>query len=106
MLLLPLSALLVDASLTLSARMVQRQRWWLPHTQHAYQCWARRIQQHGAVTLAYAGWTMAATIFMLATSSADPALIMSTLVATSLGGWLAWAWLRRASRRIGRGDSE
>ena len=106
LLLLPLSAFLIDASLTLLARMVQRQHWWLPHTQHAYQCWARRIQRHGMVTLAYAGWTVAATIFMLATSSASPAFIMSALLATSLGGWLAWAWLRRDSRRIRQGDRE
>ena len=45
LLLLPLSAFLIDASMTLSVRMVQQQRWWLPHTQHAYQCCARRIQQ-------------------------------------------------------------
>ena len=100
-LLLPLSAFLIDASLTLVARMVHRQRWWLPHTEHAYQHWARRIHRHGAVTLAYAGWTLAATVFMLAARSADPGLIMLTLVAICLGGWLAWAWLRRAPRRIG-----
>lgn len=106
LLLLPLSAFLIDASLTLSLRMVRRQPWWLPHTQHAYQCWARRIQQHGTVTLAYAGWTLAGTILMLAASSASPAFIMSALVATLLGGWLVWAWLRRDSRRIRRGDKE
>ena len=105
-LLLPLSAFLIDASLTLAARMARRQRWWLPHTEHAYQHWARRIHRHGPVALAYAGWTLVAIVFMVAAGTAGSAFMMLTLVATCLGGWLAWAWLRKAPRRTGRGNRE
>lgn len=57
--LLPLSAFLTDASLTLLRRILRRERWWTPHAQHAYQAWARR-SGHTVVTLGYAAWTAAA----------------------------------------------
>lgn len=56
LLLLPLSAFLVDAGLTLFRRVLRGEQWWTAHTQHAYQVWARRIG-HVRVTLAYAGWS-------------------------------------------------
>jgi UDP-N-acetylmuramyl pentapeptide phosphotransferase/UDP-N-acetylglucosamine-1-phosphate transferase len=56
--LLPLSAFLVDSGLTLLRRIGRRERWWAPHTQHAYQRWAVRVGTHTTVTLAYAGWTI------------------------------------------------
>lgn len=52
--LLPASVFLVDAGLTLLRRLLRGERWWTPHTQHAYQAWARAAG-HGPVTLAYAG---------------------------------------------------
>jgi hypothetical protein len=57
----PLSAFLVDSGLTLLRRMLRREAWWTPHTQHAYQVWARRAG-HARVTLAYAGWTLAGAL--------------------------------------------
>lgn len=105
-LLLPLSAFLIDATLTLGMRMVRRERWWLPHTEHAYQRWTRRLGRHATVTLAYAAWTLTMIVIMLAVNGVDTAFIMLTLVATSLGGWLVWAWLRRAPRRIGGENTE
>ena len=48
-----LSVFLVDAGLTLLRRLLRGERWWTPHTQHAYQVWARR-SGHNRVTLAYA----------------------------------------------------
>ncbi len=44
---------MVDAGLTLLRRLLRGERWWTPHTQHAYQAWARATG-HGRVTLAYA----------------------------------------------------
>lgn len=105
-LLLPLSAFGIDASLTLAMRIVRRQRWWLPHTEHSYQHWAGRIDRHGAVALAYAGWTVAASVLMLVARPAGPAFMMGSLVATSVSGMAAWAWLRRTTRRTGRGSME
>ena len=103
--LLPLSAFLIDASLTLLMRMRQRQRWWLPHTEHAYQHWARR-QGHGLVTLAYGGWTAAMILFMLAASTRSLAFNMLTIAVAGLGGIAAWSLLRGGDRRIERKDRE
>ena len=51
--LLPVSVFLVDSALTLLRRIVRGERWWTPHTQHAYQGWSRAAG-HGRVTIAYA----------------------------------------------------
>lgn len=56
LLMIPLAAFMIDSSLTLIRRVARGERWWTPHTQHAYQVWARRIG-HGRVTLAYAIFT-------------------------------------------------
>ena len=56
---LPVSAFLVDASLTLAGRVLRGEDWWRPHALHAYQKWARRRGSHVGVTAAYAGWTLA-----------------------------------------------
>lgn len=53
---LPLSAFLVDASLTLARRVLRGEQWWAAHAQHAYQVWARR-SGHVVVTLVYVAWT-------------------------------------------------
>ena len=94
LLLLPLSAFLIDASLTLAARAFGGQRWWLPHAEHAYQHWARRIRSHGKVTLAYAGWTALACAGMLAGRTVAPAFIIPALLAVCLAGGMGWAYLR------------
>lgn len=57
LLLIPLAAFMVDSSLTLLRRVRRGERWWTPHTQHAYQVWARRAG-HVRVTLAYAIFTL------------------------------------------------
>jgi UDP-N-acetylmuramyl pentapeptide phosphotransferase/UDP-N-acetylglucosamine-1-phosphate transferase len=51
--LLPVSLFLVDSGLTLLRRLLRGERWWTPHTQHAYQVWSRAAG-HGRVTVAYA----------------------------------------------------
>ncbi|GAB3384889.1 MraY family glycosyltransferase [Lysobacter fragariae] len=60
LLLLPLSAFLVDSGLTLARRVLRGERWWTAHAQHAYQAWAARSGTHAIVTFAYAGWTAVA----------------------------------------------
>jgi UDP-N-acetylmuramyl pentapeptide phosphotransferase/UDP-N-acetylglucosamine-1-phosphate transferase len=94
LLLLPLSAFLIDASLTLAARAMRGQRWWLPHTEHAYQHWARRSRSHGKVTLAYAAWTVGACAGMLAGRTAAPAFIIPALLVVCMAGGMGWAYLR------------
>jgi UDP-N-acetylmuramyl pentapeptide phosphotransferase/UDP-N-acetylglucosamine-1-phosphate transferase len=60
LLLLPVSAFLIDSGLTLLRRITRNERWWTPHTQHAYQSWARNSGCHTIVTFMYAGWTIVA----------------------------------------------
>ena len=94
LLVLPLSAFLIDASFTLAARIAAGKRWWLPHVEHAYQNWARHGRSHGRVTAAYAGWTVLACLLMLAGRTAAPAFIIPALLLVCLAGGGAWAFLR------------
>ncbi|HEY5804501.1 MAG TPA: glycosyltransferase family 4 protein [Lysobacter sp.] len=98
LLLLPVSAFLVDAGFTLTMRMLRGERWWTPHVQHAYQCWARRQGGHVVVTLTYAVFSLMATILMMT------ALRWSqTTVIWACSAWygfaiLAWTRLRKDVR--------
>ena len=94
LLLLPLSAFLLDASFTLAGRIGRGERWWLPHTRHAYQRWARRLGRHGPVTTAYAAWTLGASLLMLAGQGAGAAFTMLVLAGCCLAGAAAWTRLR------------
>lgn len=95
LLLLPLSAFLLDASLTLAGRIWRGERWWLPHAQHAYQRWARRMRLHGAVTAAYALWTACALLVMAATVATVPAIRMLALGGCYLAGAATWKRLQQ-----------
>lgn len=108
MLMLPLTAFLVDASLTLAMRAISGQRWWLPHDQHTYQHWARHCAAHLPVTVWYGAWTVCASLLMLALagSAQGTAFMMLALVGACLLAALAWSWLRTIGRRIQRGDRE
>lgn len=64
---LPVSVFLADAGFTLLARIISRQRWWEPHTQHMYQALARNVGGHGPVTLVYACFSvLAVSLFLVA----------------------------------------
>lgn len=90
--LLPLSAFLVDAALTLGTRIVRGERWWIPHVQHLYQRLARRWRDHRKVTLVYAAWTLAAVALMYSVRSRDAATIMAAVCAWYLAGAGIWTW--------------
>lgn len=94
LLLLPLSAFLIDAGLTLLRRLVRGERWWMPHTQHAYQVWARR-SGHATVALAYAGWTLLGAMAMLAIGDASPAFMLCIGLAWYTSGAFLWWLLQR-----------
>jgi UDP-N-acetylmuramyl pentapeptide phosphotransferase/UDP-N-acetylglucosamine-1-phosphate transferase len=104
-LVLPLCAFVIDATLTLGTRMVRGDRWWMPHTQHAYQRWTRRNGRHGLATAAYAGWTLVAIAAMLAMRSQPPAVIMGAVAAVYLLACAAWWRLQASTGRI-RGDGQ
>jgi UDP-N-acetylmuramyl pentapeptide phosphotransferase/UDP-N-acetylglucosamine-1-phosphate transferase len=105
-LLLPLSAFVIDAALTLAMRMLRGERWWQAHVQHAYQQWAQRTGRHGLVTTAYAGWTLAAVAIMLLTGTASLAMIIAIVVAWYAVGSMVWLLLRQDNRRIARRGRE
>jgi UDP-N-acetylmuramyl pentapeptide phosphotransferase/UDP-N-acetylglucosamine-1-phosphate transferase len=91
---LPPSAFLVDAGLTLGRRVLRGERFWQPHSQHAYQAWARRIGSHVPVTCAYAVWTIASIVLMawLGSSDRDLVEVCGFVIAWYIAGagiWLA-----------------
>lgn len=92
--LLPLSAFLLDAGLTLGRRMLRRERWWQPHVTHAFQHAARR-HGHARVTLAFGAWTLLATGFAWAFRDMAFTSIIISLVACYAVGAAAWWLLQR-----------
>jgi UDP-N-acetylmuramyl pentapeptide phosphotransferase/UDP-N-acetylglucosamine-1-phosphate transferase len=93
---LPLSAFLVDAVLTLGMRILKRERWWMPHLQHSYQCWAARCGRHGIVSIAFALWTACNVLAMVLAQGNDAkAGAMALLIAGYAMAAVMWALLRR-----------
>lgn len=97
--LLPLSAFLVDASLTLVRRMLAGERWWLPHVTHLYQVWVRAGRTHAFVTSVYGTFSITAVIVSLQLHGIEP-----RPAAGGALGWLAvsglgWLVLRRLVQR-------
>lgn len=97
---LPLSAFLVDAGLTLLRRLVNGERWWTAHAQHAYQVWARQAG-HAKVTLAYAGWSAAGVAALVAFNGRSPVFMLCICLAWYMSGALAWRRLQRMEPRTG-----
>ena len=93
LLLWPLTVFLVDATLTLASRIVEGERWWQPHTRHAYQAWARR-RGHRDVTIAYAFASSVLTAAALAIRSFSLTFIMLSYTAVLALGGVAWMLLR------------
>lgn len=93
--LLPLSPFLLDAALTLGARMVRGERWWTPHVQHLYQRLARGWQGHPRVTVAYAAYLVLAAVLMWWVRLRDPTTIMSAVCGWYLLGAGIWIGSRR-----------
>lgn len=94
--LLPLSAFLLDAALTLARRILDGESWWEPHVTHAYQRLSRRFGRHWPVTALYGVFTLgaAAMALVLATGREAPglrAVIMALLAWYALGAalWIA-----------------
>ena len=105
LLLVPLSAFLVDAGLTLLRRVVRGERWWTPHVQHAYQGWARRVG-HVPVTAAYAGWTAAGLLLAFACRDVDLVFILLGGLGWYTSAAVAWWWLQRRDRSRGEPKTE
>ncbi|SDQ33405.1 hypothetical protein [Pseudoxanthomonas sp. CF125] len=95
LLLLPVSAFLVDAGFTLVMRILRRERWWTPHVQHTYQKWASRNSSHVRVTLAYAGFSLVAVILVLIGRNWTEYGSAGICLVWFLGAGFLWARMRR-----------
>lgn len=100
LLLLPVSAFLVDACFTLVMRMLARERWWTPHTQHVYQRWAQRRGSHTPVTLAYAGFSIVAITIMLHFAQAEFLSMWISAAIWLIFACLLWFHLRKGMRNM------
>ncbi|PRH83136.1 lipopolysaccharide biosynthesis protein [Arenimonas caeni] len=68
LLLLPASAMLLDASLTLLSRLRRRQVLWQAHREHLYQRAVAAGWSHAGVCGLYLGWALAASLLALSTA--------------------------------------
>ncbi len=93
--LLPLSAFLVDASMTLARRFLAGERWWLPHVSHLYQRLVRAGHRHATVTLVYAAFSLVAGILALALNQAGPWPAGGATVCWLLAAAFIWWSLQR-----------
>lgn len=100
LLLLPLLAFLLDSGFTLFSRILNKERWWQAHAQHAYQHWARRAG-HAAPVAGYAAWTVLAVAAMLGFRQGDAGAAMALLGIGTAAGFVAWSLLRQGSKGSG-----
>lgn len=100
-LLLPLSAFLVDATLTLLTRMLRGERWWTPHVQHLYQRCVQAGHSHALVTGCYAAWTVLSIAVAIWTSDASQPVIIGAFATWYFAGVAIWFVFRaRHARRV------
>ncbi len=100
LLLLPLSAFMIDAALTLLSRILRGERWWTPHVQHLYQRFVHHGAPHVAVTSGYAVWTLLAIFLAAALVGHAWPVIIGALTTWYLLTATLWFLLRaRLSRR-------
>ena len=108
--LLPVSASLIDAGLTLARRIVQGRTWWRPHREHLYQWLVRGEVSHARATLIYAAWTLVACVTAVAFGNLGARQSAGISVVALLSAALLWSWARKrlwinaktSNSRIGR----
>lgn len=93
--LLPVSAFLVDSGLTLAKRVVQSRAWWRPHREHLYQWLVRSGITHAKATMAYALWTLASCLIVLAFGTLTARRSAGISVAALLSTVLLWIGARK-----------
>ncbi len=92
---LPVTAFVVDTAFTLAWRILNRERWWTPHVQHAYQRWARQMG-HGRVTTFFALFTAGTVgVWLIGRGTQPPFVILVFIICYTLAGCLWWS-----SRRL------
>ncbi|MGH8462978.1 MAG: hypothetical protein ACRER5_02455, partial [Pseudomonas sp.] len=91
LLLVPLTAFLVDAGFTLLARMLSGQRWMEPHTQHLYQRAVKSGATHTSVTGMYFVFGLFSITVFNACTYLQPrweAAVAVTWIISATGLWL------------------
>lgn len=99
LLLLPLSAFLIDAALTLLSRIIRGERWWTPHVQHMYQRWVQAGHAHAIVTCAYAAWTLLSILVAARLAGASQPVIIGAFATWYLVGVTIWLTFRARHNR-------
>lgn len=102
LLLLPVSAFLIDAALTLLSRMIRHERWWTPHVQHMYQRCVQAGHTHVVVTGAYAAWTLLSILVAIRAAGAPQPVIIGAFATWYLIGVTIWLTFRIRHARLMR----
>ena len=88
---LPVAAFVVDTAFTLIWRILNGERWWTPHVQHAYQRWARRIG-HVRVTTSFAVFTAGTIgIWLIDRGTQPPFVFWVFIICCTPAGGLWWS---------------
>ena len=95
LLVLPLSAFMVDASATLLRRVAHGERWWLPHVSHLYQRWAASGAGHVSVTRAYALFSLLAGCLAYVANAPGTVSAVIVVAAWLLLAGVIWGLLGR-----------
>ena len=96
LLLLPVSAMVLDAGLTLASRARRRQVLWRAHREHLYQRAVAHGWSHAGICTLYAGWTLAALGIALWLRQQPAGWAMPGSLATLGFGIIAYSLLGRA----------
>lgn len=89
------SAVTMDAGLTLLRRIIRGRRFWQAHREHLYQMAIRKGLSHGQVCLAYAAWTGVAALVTLAISNQAWLLQAAAAAATATLATVIYIGLRQ-----------
>lgn len=100
-----MSVFLVDASLTLAARVIQREQWYTAHKQHVYQRLIEQEWSHSQVLIAYQAINVVLVLpaLMLVTMYPQYAFVITVITLLVLGsGWYIANWMlgARSVRRL------
>lgn len=99
--LLPISAFLIDATLTLLSRIIRGERWWTPHVQHMYQRCVQAGHAHPLVTGGYAAWTLMSILVAIWMVGVPQPVIIGAFATWYLLGVTIWLTFRiRHARRM------
>ena len=96
LLVLPLSAMVLDAGLTLLSRARRRQVLWRAHREHLYQRAVAHGWSHAGICGLYAAWTLAAIVLALWLSGRPASWALPGSVGALVFGIIAYSLLGRA----------